>query len=520
MIKLDRIPDKYDIEVQGGAVTDAKVEFEVLPDRVRVWLTASADRPRFIKMRWSEKQTGRVYVYNDSWERLEGNNAFGSLNADRALPWYFIMTDGRHTDCAGVAVRPNSFVTFTCDGEGVTGFFDVRCGGTGVKLDGRRLHVADILCRGYDGMSSFNAAKDFCRVMCTDPLLPDEPVYGGNNWYYAYGEFTPDEFIGDARLQAELAGDAAVRPFMVMDDGWEINRCCGPWLPKEEFKDMKGIADKVKALGVRPGLWVRFLHNQKVYDEHPEYRINRCGESAGLDPSRPEVLEIIKEDIERVKSWGYELIKHDFSSFDIFGRFDFNMSCSVFDEREWSFFDETKTSAEIVIDFYKAIHDACGDVLIIGCNTFSHLIAGLAQLNRVGDDTSGSNADRTRALGVNSLAFRLPQHGAFYAIDADCVGFIKGTIPWEFNKQFLDILAKSGTPLFISCAEHTLNESEKAFVKDAYARFLRQSDTIEPLDWEYNAHPRIWSVNGTVEEYDWQTEIPRFCYCRRWQNHT
>ena len=38
--------------------------------------------------------------------------------------------------------------------------------------------------------------------------------------------------------------------------------------------------------------------------------------------------------------------------------------------------------------------------------------------NRTGDDTSGRIWERTRRMGVNTLAFRLPQHNAFYHIDA------------------------------------------------------------------------------------------------------
>lgn len=40
-------------------------------------------------------------------------------------------------------------------------------------------------------------------------------------------------------------------------------------------------------------------------------------------------------------------------------------------------------------------------------NTVSHLCAGIHAVNRVGDDTSGRHWSRTRALGINSLAFRL-----------------------------------------------------------------------------------------------------------------
>ena len=93
-------------------------------------------------------------------------------------------------------------------------------------------------------------------------------------------------------------------------------------------------------------------------------------------------------------------------------------------EDGWHFYDRHRTSAEIVKDFYEAIYNAAKpyNTLILGCNTIGHLGAGLMQLNRTGDDTSGLNWERTRCMGVNTLAFSLPRHGTFYHIDADCVG--------------------------------------------------------------------------------------------------
>ena len=44
------------------------------------------------------------------------------------------------------------------------------------------------------------------------------------------------------------------------------------------------------------------------------------------------------------------------------------------------------------------------------------------QINRTGDDTSGLQWERTRQIGINALAFRLPQNGSFYATGADCAG--------------------------------------------------------------------------------------------------
>ena len=48
--------------------------------------------------------------------------------------------------------------------------------------------------------------------------------------------------------------------------------------------------------------------------------------------------------------------------------------------------------------------------------------------------TSGVEWERTRNMGVNTLAFRLPQHRAFFDMDADCVG-ITGKIDWNKNRQ-------------------------------------------------------------------------------------
>jgi hypothetical protein len=54
--------------------------------------------------------------------------------------------------------------------------------------------------------------------------------------------------------------------------------------------------------------------------------------------------------------------------------------------------------------------------------------------------------------GVNSLAFPGAQHGAFCAADADCVG-VTGAVPWALSRRRLDLLARGGTPLFVSLAQ-------------------------------------------------------------------
>ena len=139
-------------------------------------------------------------------------------------------------------------------------------------------------------------------------------------------------------------------------------------------------------------------------------------------------------------------------------------------------------------------------MLILGCNTVSHLCAGLVHINRTGDDTSGREWERTRKMGVNTLAFRLAQNNAFYVVDADCVGILDDNIPWGKNRQWLDLLSRSDTALFISCGKAT--EEQKADISEAY-REIQKQHAIKPVDIYENLIPSEWEINGEAIKYYW-----------------
>lgn len=507
MITLSKMPDVCKVICEDDTI-DAKVRFEIKNKQLDVYLRAQNDRPKFVFLRWDYKTNEPVKVMSDKWERAYADMAWGPINPDRFMPWYFVATNGIDTVGCGVKVRPNSFVSFEYDSSGVSAWFDVRCGALGVELDGRELLIGSVVCEEYFGISPFKATHEFCKIMCEDPIFPDKPIYGGNNWYYAYGESSYEQVISDAELQAELAEGLDNLPSMVIDDGWTPNACSGPWVPNEKFVDMARISETYKEIGVRPGIWVRLLHDIDFEKENPECIIKRKSigekkEFCGLDPTHPKVKEYLRENLKRIKGWGYEILKHDFSTVDMFGDYGFALNGVIAKRENWAFFNKKKTSAEIVVEFYKLIRESCGDMIIIGCNTVSHLCAGLVQINRIGDDTSGIEWERTRAYGVNALAFRLPQNDAFYKIDADCVGILGENIPWEMNKQWMDLLAVSNSPLFISCPKGLLTDRQKEDVKKAFAINSVQKDEIEPLDWEYNVNPHLWQINGSIVEFDW-----------------
>lgn len=506
MIDILRIPDDFKIICENDT-SDAEVWFELNDKQLDVYLKAESDKPKFVFLRWNYKTNEPVKVMGDKWERTYADMGWGPINPDKFMPWYFLINNGTETVGCGVKVRPNSFVSFEYDSSGVSAWFDVRCGARGVELDGREIMIGSIVCEKYSGISSFRAAQKFCKSMCDDPIFPEKPIYGGNNWYYAYGVSSYEDAIADAELQVELAEGLENPPSMVIDDGWTPNACAGPWVPNEKFGDMSVIAQKYKEMGVKPGIWTRLLHDLEFMQENPDCIIKRNFVAkkvfCGLDPTHPKVEEYLRENLQKIKNWGFEILKHDFSTVDLFGDYGFALNGVIAKKEDWAFYNRKKTSAEIVLDFYKLIREVCEDMVIIGCNTVSHLSAGLVEINRVGDDTSGLEWERTRAYGVNTLAFRLPQNNAFYKIDADCVGILDKNIPWEMNKQWMDLLAVSNSPLFISCPKGLLTDEQKKDVMRAFKINSVQNDDIEPLDWEYNVNPHLWNINGEIVEFDW-----------------
>ena len=97
----------------------------------------------------------------------------------------------RVTHGYGVKTGAASICCWQADAGGITLWLDVSNGGGGVELGERRLEAATIVVRkGHAGEIPVEAARAFCQAMCEKPTLPAQPIYGSNNWYYAYGQNT------------------------------------------------------------------------------------------------------------------------------------------------------------------------------------------------------------------------------------------------------------------------------------------------------------------------------------------
>ncbi len=476
-----------------------------LPGALRLELTAPATAVSRVGLRWNERLDRTRLVLGDAWERGYGDLEWRGFVPDRVMPWYVMAWDGDRTDGYGVRTGAAAFCSWQADPAGLSLWADVRSGGVAVQLGERTLTVCDVICRaGENGESTFAALHAFCRQMCARPLLPRQPVYGSNDWYWAYGKNSAASAIADAQRIVDLSPTGSNRPIVVIDDGWQPGRGAskvgaGNWdRGNENFPDLPGLVAKVRQIGGRMGAWIRPL---EAADTVPDsWRLSR--DRRVLDPTVAAVREKITADMARLRGWGMELIKHDYSTWDIFGRWGFAMGSSLTKDG-WAFAEgPRRTTAEVINEMYRDIRTGAGDALVIGCNTVSHLSAGAFELCRIGDDTGGPDWSRTRKMGVNTIGFRIAQHGAFYSADADCASVVAG-VPWERGRQWLDLVARSGTPLFVSLATEAVGDEQRRALREALRHAATPQPIAEPTDWMRTTWPSFWTFGGNDLSYDW-----------------
>jgi len=518
---LQREPDAVSLVMESGSCSLASaargvwshdqvnVRFRSQGNGLNIELSAPEVAVKSLQVHWNAKPALDWKYLGDAWERAYGDLEWKTLDSKRVMPWYFLASDGSVTHGYGVMTGAAALCYWTADEDGITLHADVRCGGMGVQLGNRKLEVCTVVSRcGRSNETPFAAAQSFCRMMCPHPRLPKQPVYGFNDWYCTYGHDTADNFLADVASLVSLGPKNGTRPFAVVDDGWQWKGKNGtdPGLWDQTNPDfsktltMTEFAKRITASGARPGLWYRPLIANA--DQPQSWRLQR--DANILDPTVPEVRALIRQSMERFHGWGYQLVKHDYTTFDLCGRWGNQMGAEV-TPNGWAFADRTRTTAEVIRDLYRDLREAAGDdSVIIGCNTMGHLAAGLFELQRIGDDTSGQDWGRTRNMGVNCLAFRLPQNGTFFAVDADCVGQVSGkSVPWVKNSQWLDLLAHSGTPLFESFPKETISSDQQSALHEALMTASHPQPLAEPLDWQAKKTPEQWRLAGKKADFAW-----------------
>ncbi len=141
------------------------------------------------------------------------------------------------------------------------------------------------------------------------------------SWYSLYG-------VIDEALLYRIFDELGDLPFDVLqvDDGWEV--AVGDWQPNEKFPSgMETLADKIRASGRTPGLWLAPLlavPSSNLYRQHPDWllhekdgRLVSAGHLWGeplhaLDTTHPEALGWLAALMKQVRAWGFDYLKLDF----------------------------------------------------------------------------------------------------------------------------------------------------------------------------------------------------------------
>jgi alpha-galactosidase len=154
------------------------------------------------------------------------------------------------------------------------------------------------------------------------PPIP-EPSYAPVWCAWGYGrDFTLDEIFTALPKAKEIGLEWAV-----LDDGWQTSE--GDWkLNRKKFPrgdaDMKAFADRIKAAGMRPRLWLAPLAADPGTDllrDHPDMLLlDRNGAAQNVSfwdaytlcPAYPPVIDYFRAQVRRILgSWGYEGLKLD-----------------------------------------------------------------------------------------------------------------------------------------------------------------------------------------------------------------
>ncbi len=352
------------------------------------------------------------------------------------------------------------------DGPDMHGFFEDNHTGQWLIARGTEDTVftqyTELLEKTY-GKARFHEAP---RVWCS--------------WYSMYGWINERVFL-------KTLDDVGDMPFDVfqLDDGWQLAH--GDWEANSKFPSgMKVIADKIKATGRTPGIWLApfmVAENSQLAKDHPDWLlrdekgnlihagISWNGSPLCLDVTHPNVLEWLAQLVRKVRDWGYAYVKLDFLYIGgSIGKRYKDMP------RELAY----RNALHVM-------HEAAGDAYILACGAPIIPSLGLCDGIRIGPDVSPFWINKPLTVWLNNPndtctqnAIRTSIHRLWLSplvnIDPD-VMFFRSKMNWlkpHENQLLQDLGIISGFKA-TSDLPQWLNSSDK----NALREFLNSAATVQ-----------------------------------------
>ena len=276
----------------------------------------------------------------------------------------------------------------------------------------------------YIGVSDKDIYEACQAVTKLQELACDE--YGEEGLPLSFNEFctswgtpTQEKFLN----YAELLKDRNVK-YLVIDAGWskdsvDCQHGNGEWMPDESiFPDMKSMCDKVRSMGMIPGIWMEF---EVTTDGSPAYEeeyddlklkrngvvINTAGWRTFWDFRNPEVVDILTERvINFLKKYGFGYLKVDY-----------NGSIGIGCDGAESLGEGLRQHMDGVADFFKKIKEEIPDIIIENCASGGHR----SEPKMMGLTAVTSFSDAHEAVGIPYVAanlhnLMLPRQSLIWAV--------------------------------------------------------------------------------------------------------
>lgn len=301
--------------------------------------------------------------------------------------------------------------------------------------------------------------------------LKEQPT-GYCTWYSQ-----PHGGAADEKRIVELAAFSVTNlaPFgftvVQIDDKWQAGwKRSDPSSPKKNFTThdpkgpypggMKATADRIKALGLTPGIWFMPFAGtagDPFFDQHLDWFAKTSDGKpydtpwggTCLDLTHPGAREHVRSVVSRIcREWGYEYIKIDgLWTGTATKQLYVNSGYKEDDIGDAVFRDPEKTNIETYRSGLKLVREAAGpDVFILGCNAPQNMRSyggsfGLVDAMRIGPDNKADWKSLLRGPTFGTRHYFL--HGRMWLNDPDPV-YVRTNIPLKHAQLICTWVALSG----------------------------------------------------------------------------
>lgn len=356
--------------------------------------------------------------------------------------------------------------------------------------------------------------------------VPAESPVGWCSWYYFYTHIT--EPIIEANLNSIVAGQERLPVQLVqIDDGFESQ--VGDWFTfTPDFPNgVKPLAEKIKAEGLIPGLWLApfIVHTKsKLMHEHPDWILRDAkGKPANsgyvwgvlgtaLDLTVPEALDYACAVIRTAaKEWGYPYLKLDF------------LYAAALPGR---YHDPTKTRAQVLRQGMEALRGAMGpEVTLLGCGAPLGSCLGLVEAMRIGPDVSGDWTPTFNGIqiliknepsfpcarnSIRDILTRANLHGNWWVNDPDCLLIRPDShLTFEEVKTLCTAIGMTGGSMLLSDDLPKLSAQRMRLAEALLPVIGARAQVLDWFDAEMPAKLRLDLANQTGEwhllaRFNWQ----------------